>query len=107
MTNKQMMINGATCVLAFAVAWPACMAFAADTTEKIDGFKDTPMLPDGKWHVHDPDRPQPRVVAPGATFSQGAAAPSDAEVLFDGKDLAKWQTSRGQEATWKVQDGYL
>jgi hypothetical protein len=75
--------------------------------EKIDGFRDTPMLPDGKWHVHDPDRPQPRVVTPGATFSQGAAAPSDAEVLFDGKDLSKWQTSRGQDATWNVQDGYL
>src|SRR5262249_10876995 len=75
--------------------------------EKIDGFRDTPMLPGGKWHLHDPDRPQPPVVSPGATFSQGAPAPSDAEVLFDGKDLSKWQNSRGQDASWKVADGYV
>lgn len=28
------------------------------------GFRDTPMLPGGKWHVHDPDRPAPKVVTP-------------------------------------------
>jgi hypothetical protein len=79
----------------------------ADSTEKIDGFRDTPMIPGTQWHIHDPDRPQPRVVTPGASFSQGAPAPSDAEMLFDGTGLAKWQNSQGQEATWKVQDGYL
>ena len=65
------------------------------------------MLPGGKWHLHDSDRPQPPVVTPGATFSQGAPAPSDAQVLFDGKDLSKWQNNRGQEATWRVADGYV
>ena len=29
------------------------------------GYTDTPMLPGGKWHVHDPDRPQPKVVTLG------------------------------------------
>jgi hypothetical protein len=76
-------------------------------TEGIDGFRDTPMEPGGKWHVHDPDRPQPPIVTPGATFSQNAPAPSDAEVLFDGKDLSKWENNQGQDATWKVQDGYV
>jgi hypothetical protein len=38
------------------------------------GYKDTPMLPGGKWHVHDPDRPMAPVVKPAATFSQGAPA---------------------------------
>jgi hypothetical protein len=47
--------------------------------ERIDGFRDTPMLPGGKWHLHDPDRPQPPVVTPGATFSQNAPAPAKAE----------------------------
>jgi len=65
------------------------------------------MIPGTRWHLHDPDRPQPRVVTPGATFSQGAPSPLDAEVLFDGKDLSKWQNRRGQEATWKVADGYV
>ena len=28
-------------------------------------------------------------------------------MLFDGKDLAKWQDNRGQDATWRVVDGYV
>jgi hypothetical protein len=75
--------------------------------EYIDGFRDTPMLPGTKWHLHDPDRPQPPVVTPGATFSQEAGAPSDAEGLFDGKDLSKWQNNRGEPATWTMKDGYV
>jgi hypothetical protein len=75
--------------------------------ESIEGYKDTPMLPGGKWHMHDPDRPQPAVVTPGAAFSQGAPPPSDAEMLFDGKDLSKWQNDRGGDAAWLVQDGYM
>jgi hypothetical protein len=86
-------------------------AFAADTPtnpgQPIDGFRDTPMLPGSKWHLHDPDRPQPRVVTPGATFSHNAPAPSDAEVLFDGKDLSNWQNAQGQAAPWTVRDGYM
>jgi hypothetical protein len=85
--------------------------FAGDGAPKqapaIDGFRDSPMEPDGKWHVHDPDRPQPSVVTPGDSFSQNAPAPSDAEILFDGKDLSKWQTAGGEEAKWKVQDDYV
>jgi Domain of Unknown Function (DUF1080) len=101
-----------TSILALAAALTIPLpSFAADgatnQAEQIDGFRDTPMLPGSKWHLHDPDRPQPPVVTPGATFSQGAPAPSDAEVLFDGKDLSKWQNGQGQDATWKVQDGYL
>ena len=34
------------------------------------GYQDTPMLPGGKWHVHDSARPQPIEVTPGATCSQ-------------------------------------
>ena len=37
---------------------------ATNKTEHVAsvGYTDTPMLPGGKWHVHDPDRPQPKVV---------------------------------------------
>ena len=56
----------------------------------VEGFTNTPFVPGTQWHMHDPARPQPRVVTPGATFSQGAAAPSDAVVLFNGKDFSKW-----------------
>jgi hypothetical protein len=108
MTKTRLITTGVACALAIHLAAPV---FAADGAtnqmEKIDGFRDTPMLPDGKWRVHDPDRPQPRVVTPGATFSQDAPAPSDAEVLFDGRDLSQWQTTRGEPAKWNVQNGYL
>ena len=91
-----------------AILFLRCSVFG-DGAEagQIDGFRDTPMLPGGQWHVHDPDRPQPRVVTPGASFSQNAPAPADAEVLFNGADLSKWQNSRGGDATWKVQDGCM
>src|SRR5512136_2193464 len=61
------------------------------------------------WAVHDPNRPQPKVVTPG-TFSSPAQAgkpPSDATVLFDGTDLAGWESLNGSPAKWLVKDGYM
>ena len=52
-------------------------------------------------------RPQPRIVATAPTFSHLAPAPADAVVLFDGKDLSKWELGGGQEAKWKVENGYM
>jgi hypothetical protein len=46
--------------------------------------------------------PEPPVVTPGT----GGAPPSDAIVLFDGRDLAAWRGQSG-EARWKVTDGYV
>ena len=31
------------------------------------GYDDTPMQPNGRWHIHDGKRPQPKMVTPGAT----------------------------------------
>jgi hypothetical protein len=70
------------------------------------GYDNTPLLPGAKWRVHDISRPHPPVVTPGA---ENSAPPSDAVVLFNGKDLSQWVTYlRGQQTTpkWKVQDGY-
>jgi len=61
--------------------------FIEVVTNGVAGFQDTPMQPDGKWHVHNPARSQPPVVTPGR-FSDNATPPSDEMVLFDGKDLA-------------------
>ena len=48
---------------------------------------------------------EPTVITPGATAS---TAPSDAIVLFDGKDLSGWKSLRdGGEAKWQVKDGYF
>src|SRR5882762_9034631 len=71
------------------------------------GYTDTPLIPGTPWHVHDGTRPQPRVVAPGATFSQLAPAPSDATVLFDGTDLSQWQSSTNGPPKWKLENGYV
>jgi hypothetical protein len=71
------------------------------------GYVDTPIIPGTEWRVHDGKRPQPRLVTPGTNFSHLAPAPSDAVVLFDGKDLSKWQTGRGGEPRWAVTNGYF
>ena len=48
--------------------------------------------------------PQPKIVTPGDIKTN--SAPSDAIVLFDGKDLSAWKSSRtGGEADWKVHNG--
>src|SRR5437773_9612054 len=77
---------------------------ATNKTEHVAavGYTDTPMLPGGKWHVHDPDRPQPKVVTSG-TFSTPKTPgkpPSDAIVLFGGTDLSKWRTADGKPSGW-------
>ncbi|HTX37532.1 MAG TPA: family 16 glycoside hydrolase [Bryobacteraceae bacterium] len=92
--------------LAAAVALGLAAVVAAQ-----QGYRDTPILPGQKWHVHDPDRPHPAEITPGPTCG---AAPSDAIVLFDGKDLSQWaQHGRGNQwskivpARWKVMNGYF
>jgi hypothetical protein len=80
---------------------------AAGIVWAAEGYTDTPKQPNGKWHVHDPNRPQPKVVTPPKQFSQGADAPSDAVVLFDGKDFSKWQAANGGEVKWKIENGYM
>ena len=47
--------------------------------------------------------PQPAVVAPGDSRTNGA--PSDAVVLFDGSDLSAWTSAGGGPAEWPVHDG--
>ena len=63
-----------------------------------------------RWAVHDMSRPLPKVVTPGtaSTEQQPGRPPSDAIVLFDGKDLSKWVSDKdGGPAKWKVENGYM
>src|SRR5262245_38255754 len=82
--------------LAAVFCWLACPALSAAQV-------------DPKWKVHDKDRPLPAVVTPGTASTQEAAgkAPSDAVVLFDGKDLSRWAHKDGSAAKWKVENGYF
>src|SRR5271165_155193 len=61
------------------------------------------------WKIHDMNRPVPPVVDPGTTSTQEMPGkpPSDAVVLFDGKDLSQWEQADGGAAKWKVADGYV
>lgn len=82
----------------------AVLGLAAGAQEPTGvGYDDTPYLPGQKWRVHDKARPAPPVVTPG----RGAAAPSDAIVLFDGTDLAAWQQGDGGDAAWTVAEGAM
>ena len=71
------------------------------------GYADTPLIPGQKWRVHDGARPQPRIVAPGDSFSHLAPPPSDALILFDGRNLANFEKANKQPAGWKVENGYM
>ena len=80
------------------VALPATFLIAAAPLAQ-DAAKATDKK---EWGVHDKDRPQPAMVAPGGH----GKAPSDAIVLFDGKSLDKW-TGNNNTAAWEVKDGYF
>ncbi len=63
------------------------------------------------WCIHDRNRPQPALVTPGrfSTQEQPGIPPSDAIVLFDGKDLSKWEADEGEgvPTKWVVKDGAM
>jgi len=49
-------------------------------------------------------QPVPGVITPGKTSLD---APSDAIVLFNGKDFSQWESVKGGQAKWKLKDGYM
>ena len=50
--------------------------------------------------IHGAAGAEPEIINPGPP-------PSDAIVLFDGKDLSKWKGAGGEEARWKVAEGAM
>jgi len=92
-------------VIVIATAGLAGMVFHSSAGTHL-GYTDTPMLPSGQWHVHDSNRPKPPAVTPGATFSHGAPAPSDAIVLFDGTDFSHWEGDQGA-LQWTMHEDYM
>lgn len=56
--------------------------------------------------IHDTTRAQPPVVDPGPVVPS-APVPSDAVVLFDGRDLSQWKSRDGDRPAWKIENGYM
>ncbi len=65
--------------------------------------------PDPSWLEHDRARPLPPVITPATPSTQEMAgkAPSDATVLFDGKDLSQWVSMEGNPTKWITRDSYM
>lgn len=63
-----------------------------------------PVIP--SWKAHDMSRKRPPVVIPG-TSALPVSAPSDAVVLFDGKDLRNWRNEDREDPKWIVRNGYM
>ncbi len=84
--------------IAFLIALLAGAYPAGSQTQVDPGFA-----------IHDRNRPAPPVVAPGTASTQAEAGrpPSDAIVLFDGHDLARWQHKDGSAPKWKLGNGYF
>ena len=70
------------------------------------GYDDTPFIPGQKYRVHDSTRPQPRIVTP-APVEAPFAPPADARALFDGTDLSAWESVKGGDAPWTLENGFM
>ncbi|HZS07972.1 MAG TPA: DUF1080 domain-containing protein [Blastocatellia bacterium] len=69
----------------------SCIATVSQTTQELGPFP--------------PPKTEPPIVTPGA---RPGDPPSDAIVLFDGKDLSAWKSLKdGGEAKWEVKDGAM
>jgi hypothetical protein len=88
------------------IAATSLLALVAAAPAQAPGYTDTPILPGQPWHVHDSNRPHPPVVTPAPAAEKPTPPPSDAIVLFDGKDLSAF-TGNGGKAGWVVKDGYI
>ena len=101
MKNRQVGIrNMALAVLTLALGFGAFLSAAAQSSAAGASKADAP---DPK--ATEQWEPVPPLVSPGATVS---APPADAIVLFDGRNLDQWVSTKDHSpARWKVGDGLV
>src|ERR1044071_3796189 len=98
-------------VLALCVCLPAAPARAEDkaATQKQPQLNDKLLPEDVKKAITTPGSGQvtsaaePAVVDPGPN----GGPPSDAVVLFNGRDSAQWKNASGGDAKWKIENGVM
>ncbi|WP_210463902.1 3-keto-disaccharide hydrolase [Rufibacter roseolus] len=73
------------------------LSFSKTQAQAVETPKPPKMVPEMTefWE------PEPRKVTPGVNN----AAPSDAIVLFSGKDMAEWKAKAGGDTKWEVKNG--
>ena len=84
-------------IAASFIAGFICVRAAEPASKKEEPApKKESFAPGGKWKHGDMMRPRPRVITPPGMGTQAAPGqpPSDAIVLFDGKDLSKWKRDK-------------
>ena len=76
---------------------------------QLAGCAVTHALPDTNWLDHDRSRPLPPAVSPAVPGAQDRPGqpPSDATILFNGKDLSQWVSMDGSPTKWIVRDGNM
>jgi Domain of Unknown Function (DUF1080) len=79
------------------VSFIALTAGAQDINRMLDSTKNAPKL--SEYYS-----PVPPLVTPGRS---AADAPSDAIVLFNGKDLSEWTGVRKPDVAWTIEDGAM
>jgi len=84
------MRSGATTGAATAIALAVALASASATAHDPSA---------------DPASTEAWTPVPPVVATPIDAAPSDAVVLFDGRDLSAWEGERGGDASWAVSDG--
>lgn len=57
--------------------------------------------------ARDPAKTEVWTPVPATVATPAGKAPSDAIVLFDGKDVSAWEAEQGGRVPWKVADGAL
>lgn len=87
---KKLLFTLAVCACG-ASAYAQQYVISGTKSEKTEGMK--PAMTELYY-------PKVERIVPGDAAT--ASAPSDAIVLFDGKDLSKWINSNGKEALWKI-----
>jgi len=91
--------------LLLALAAVLTVSAASPVAQQPPAAAQQPQAPKAKPEDTEVWEPVPPVVTPGATND---AAPSDAIVLFDGKNLDEWVRVKDKTpATWVVGDGVL